>query len=246
MPRFSDYHRTVIGYHGTDRRTAEKIVLRQASFQWYDRPGDWMGNGVYYWEYGPKQAWWWAELRRRQRKWTEPIAVVASMIRLGFCFDLLDPDNARDLKSFYHDYVETQTALRLPVPTNQRRHKNLDKAIFEYAYAAIEQEDEKSGEKDKVDTCRGVYVRPGHAGRLWNSSWVEHGTFIQLLVRNPDCILGSWLVKPIEGDDYGETAEASDSLVDANQPGREGIPQDVDPGSGSDHGQGWPVDPGPG
>jgi hypothetical protein len=205
-----------------------------------------MGNGIYYWEYGPKQAWWWAELRRRQRKWDEPVAVVASMIRLGFCFDLLDPDNTRDLKSFHDDYVETQIALGLPVPSNQRRHKYLDKAVFEYAYAATEEESERRGEKVKVDTCRGVYVRPGSGGRLWNSSWVEHGAFIQLLVRNPECILGSWLVEPIEGDDHGEDDEAeSNILVDTNQAGGESIPQDVDPGAGPDHGQGGAGEPGP-
>lgn len=56
MPRFSDYHRTVIGYHGTRRSVAERIVLRQGTFAWQDNPGDWMGSGVYFWEYGPKQA----------------------------------------------------------------------------------------------------------------------------------------------------------------------------------------------
>ena len=62
--------------------------------------------------------------------------------------------------------------------TNQRRHKYLDKAVFEYAYAAIEQENDKLGEPARVDTCRGVYVRPGGRGRLWDSSWVEHDAFI--------------------------------------------------------------------
>ena len=174
MPRFSDYHRTVIGYHGTRRSVAERIVLRQQTFAWQDNPGDWMGRGVYFWEYGPKQAWWWAELRRRHRKWKEPTAVVASMIRLGFCFDLLDPDNARDLKSFHDDLVQARASAGLEPLTNQRRHKYLDKAVFEYAYAAIEQENDKLGEPAGFDTCRGVYVRPGGRGRLWDHSWVEH------------------------------------------------------------------------
>jgi hypothetical protein len=225
MPRFSDYHRTVIGYHGTQQSVAERIVLRREPFQWYDRPHDWMGNGIYYWEYGPKQAWWFAEVRRRQRKWTEPVAVVASMIRLGFCFDLLDPDNARELKSFHDDYVETQTALGLPVPENDRRWKYLDKAVFEYAYTATDEEIARNGGTSKVDTCRGIYVRPGTTGRLWKKSWVQHGAFIQLLVRNPECILGSWLVEPVEGDDHEGQVEAGEELApdDDNPPGSEGV-----------------------
>lgn len=227
MPRFSDYHRTVIGYHGTQKSVAEKIVLRQESFQWSDRPHDWMGNGIYYWEYGPKQAWWFAEVRRRQRRWKEPVAVVASMIRLGFCFDLLDPDNAKDLKSFHDDYVEAQAALGLPVPANGRRWKYLDKAVFEYAYAAVDAENERNGDPARVDTCRGIYVRPGTTGRLWKKSWVQHGAFVQILVRNPHRILGSWLVEPIGEKDHAGADEAEEERRrrdDEDPPGGEGLP----------------------
>lgn len=244
MPRFSDYHRTVIGYHGTRRSVAERIVLRQQSFTWQDNPGDWMGSGVYFWEYGPKQAWWWAELRRRHRKWEEPTAVVASMIRLGFCFDLLDPDNARDLKSFHDDFVQARAAAGEEPLTNQRRHKYLDRAVFEYAYAAIEQENAKLGEPARVDTCRGVHVRPGGRGRLWDRSWVEHDTFIQLLVRNADCILGSWLVDPIEEATDAEEDPAEIHPGGGDDPeGGEGLPLDDGPGAAPGHAQGGPDHP---
>jgi hypothetical protein len=247
MPRFSDYHRTVIGYHGTRRSVAEGIVLRRQSFTWQDNPGDWMGSGVYSWEYGPKQAWWWAELRRRHRKWTEPTAVVASMIRLGFCFDLLDPDNARDLKSFHEDLVQARAAAGLEPLINQRRHKSLDRAVFEYAYAAIEQEKARLGEPARVDTCRGVYVRPGGRGRLWDYSWVEHDAFIQLLVRNTDCILGSWLVDPIEEAGDGEEDQPEIDPGGGDDPeGGEGLPLDDGPGATPAHAQGGAGDPGAG
>ncbi len=57
--------------------------------------------------------------------------MVASMIRLGFCSDLLDPDNARDLKSFRDDFVQARTSAGLGPLTNQRCHKSLDKVVFE-------------------------------------------------------------------------------------------------------------------
>ena len=202
MPRFSDYHRTVIGYHGTSQSVVEKIVLLQEPIQWYDQSHDWMGNGVYYWEHAPKQAWRFAEIRRRQRKWDEPVAVVASMIRLGFCFDLLDPDNAKKLKSLHDDYIEVCLAKNQPIPKNKRRWKYLDKAVFDYAYSVINQEKAEDGSPSRVDTCRGIYVRPGSTGRLWKESWVQQGAFIQLLVKNPDCTLGGWLVPPDEAIDH--------------------------------------------
>jgi hypothetical protein len=65
MPRFADYHRTVIGYYGTQRSTALRIVQGLESYQWSTNADDWLGHGIYFWEYAPKQAWAWAEL-----KWT--------------------------------------------------------------------------------------------------------------------------------------------------------------------------------
>lgn len=173
--------------------------------------------------------------------------MVASMIRLGYCFDLLDPDNAGDLKSFHDDFVQARASAGLEPLTNQRRHKYLDKAVFEYAYAAIGQENEKLGETARVDTCRGVYVRPGGRGRLWDSSWVEHDAFIQLLVRNTDCILGSWLVDPIEeAEDVEEDQPESDPGGGDDPEGGEGIPLDDGPGAGPGYAQGGAADPGGG
>jgi hypothetical protein len=37
-----------------------------------------------------------------------------------------------------------------------------------------------------------------HGTRLWTRSGVYRHAHIQLCVRNPDCILGTWLVQPIE------------------------------------------------
>lgn len=191
MPDFADYHRTVIGYHGTSRSVAERVVLHQEPIQAHDRPHDWMGRGVYYWEHAPKQAWRFAEIRRRQRRWKEPVAVIASMIRLGFCFDLLDPDNTLLLKQFHDDYVEACAAEGRTVPENTRRWKYLDNAVFNYACGRIAEVNTQAGNSHRVDTCRGVYVPSGDSGRLWRGSWVQHGAFIQLLVRNPECIMGS-------------------------------------------------------
>jgi len=117
-------------------------------------------------------------------------------------FDLLDPDNARRLKSFHDDYVETCISKSQPIPENKRRWKYLDKAVFDYAYSVIDQESTRNGMIPRVDTCRGIYVQPGTTGRLWRESWVQHGAFIQLLVRNTECIMGSWLVPPIEVIDH--------------------------------------------
>jgi hypothetical protein len=92
---FHDYHRTVIAYHGTSADVAEQLV-DGASFEPSDNDDDWFGKGIYFWEYAPKQAWWWAGQFKKKR---QP-AVVGAVIRLGHCLDLLDPVNVATLKTF--------------------------------------------------------------------------------------------------------------------------------------------------
>ncbi|MEK6703511.1 MAG: hypothetical protein AABZ53_14720 [Planctomycetota bacterium] len=208
MPRFSDYHRTVIGYHGTRLSVARQIVDLTGSFQKSSNPHDWLGTGVYFWEYAPKQAWLWAEQLRKSRKWTEPTAVVASMIRLGNCFDLLDPDNITELEWHYQQFARMVTGAGGKTPKNHNTKKYLDRAVFEFAYAAHKDQGEP------VDTCRAVYVPTstaldGKNARVWTRSWITRTSHIQLCVRDLSCILGSWLVKPIEKPDAKSTHQQS-------------------------------------
>ena len=108
MPRFADYHRTIVGYHGSRRSTALRIVQGLEGYRRSENADDWLGHGVYFWEYTPKQAWSWAERRRELQGWGEEVAVLASMIRLGNCFDLLDPDNLGVLSGFRVEYEKLE------------------------------------------------------------------------------------------------------------------------------------------
>jgi hypothetical protein len=65
MPRFADYHRTVIGYHGTRRSIALRIIQGLEEYKRSENADDWLGHGIYFWEYAPKQAWAWADQRRK-------------------------------------------------------------------------------------------------------------------------------------------------------------------------------------
>lgn len=213
--RVLDYNRTVVGYHGTRRSVAPDIVRRKRSFTDSRNPDDWLGHGVYFWEYAPRQALWWARRRQRRQNWGELIAVLGSMIRLGNGFDLLDPLNVEDLKSVYDLYLTDAAAAGRVVPNNANHHKYLDGQVFQFAYRLIERE---SGAA--VDTCRAVYARTGRdrAGRnprVWPKSWILREAHIQLCVRNRGCILGTW-IETIEGDgppaedDHGEGEIAAD------------------------------------
>lgn len=199
MVRFHDYHRTVIGYHGTRESVAKRLVIGEQPFSKSENDDDWLGHGVYFWEYAPQQAWWWARRRAKRNGWTEPIAVVASMIRLGNCLDLLDPSNVKRLQDLYEEMSADLRDAGVNVPENARQYKRLDCAVFEYAYEALLEEG------SHIQTARAVYVPTDAKGRAWPHSWINKRAHIQLCVRDPSCILGTWLVKPDEeeADDSG-------------------------------------------
>ncbi|MEM0984283.1 MAG: hypothetical protein AAGI17_10070 [Planctomycetota bacterium] len=190
MNEFRDYHRTVVGYHGTRRDTALAIVQGERPFSPSRNDDDWLGNGVYFWEYAPKQALRWAE--RRYKKQKQATAVLGAMIRLGSCFDLLDPDNAKTLQREHKKMLKDLQASGITPKKNALSKKYLDCATFEYFYRT------QSAEGNQIQTSRAVYVPTQSKDRLWPSSWLYQDTHIQLCVRDVSCILGVWLAKPEE------------------------------------------------
>jgi hypothetical protein len=86
-----DYQRTIIGYHGCDRLTAERVLLGRGRLSPSQNDYDWLGGGIYFWEYGPERALDWARAvcKRHPNRIRQP-AVLGAIIHSGVCFDLLD------------------------------------------------------------------------------------------------------------------------------------------------------------
>jgi len=190
---FSDYDRTIIGFHGTTVEAADEFVSGKP-FNLSENDDDWFGKGIYFWEYGHRQAWWWT---RKFKKHSKP-AVVGAVIRLGNCLDLLDPGNVKLLKEFQASLMEKLGEASVELPTNERHHRNLDCAVFNYLYRQSDLSD------CSIDSARAAYVPTDEKKRIWKGSWIYDGAQIQVCVRNPKNILGVWHV----GHDgrYGKSA----------------------------------------
>lgn len=180
---FADYHRTVIGYHGTTSEAAERLVSGER-FEPSDKSDDWFGSGIYFWEHAFQQAWRWAE--RHGNK--EP-AVIGAILRLGRCFDLLDTGNVEILKDNHKQMISAMQAAGLKIPVNVRSQRKLDCAVFNYLYSEFECEHEP------FDTARAVFVPRGKTKRIYEGSWISEETHIQICVRNPKSILAVWHVQ---------------------------------------------------
>lgn len=182
MNTLFDYDRLVVGFHGTRRATAQRLVAGQ-SFGPSTNADDWLGHGIYFWEYAPQQAWWWAG-----RRYGTDAAVVGALIRLGRCFDLLDPENVPVLKTAHARFLQELAAIGVPTPKNVNNHKHLDCAVFNYLYI-------KQAEAGvRLDSLRSVFVPfvGGKLPRAWPRSGVFAGAHIQLCVRRAENIVAVW------------------------------------------------------
>jgi hypothetical protein len=189
---YLDYHRTVIGYHGTSAAVADSLVAGEP-FTHSSGDNEWLGSGIYFWEYAPKQALWWA---KRFKKDSQP-AVVGAMIRLGNCFDLLDQKNVDALQKAKDGMVTLMKRDNIEIPKNERIYKNLDCAVFNYFYQQVEDDGEP-----RIDTARAAYVPTDNKKRIWRASWIYKDTHIQICVRSSTNILAVWHAHPDGG--YGK------------------------------------------
>jgi len=80
------YQRQVIAYHGCDRKTFEDVLLNGARLRPSERPWDWLGRGIYFWEHGPDRANQWAKEKVTKGDIQEA-AVLGAIIHLENCFD---------------------------------------------------------------------------------------------------------------------------------------------------------------
>jgi hypothetical protein len=178
--RHLDYQRTIIAYHGCDESLVERVLQTGETLKVSENDYDWLGTGIYFWEFGPDRALAWAEeLHRRFPKRVRKPAVLGAIIQLGTCFDLLDTQHTALLKAAYDDY-----ALRAPdsMPENRGLLHRLDCAVINYALPRIEEAFSWS-----IQTVRGVF-QEGQS--VFAGSDIREKSHIQIAVRDPECILG--------------------------------------------------------
>jgi hypothetical protein len=186
-----NYQRTIFAYHGCDRAVADSVLLGRSRLKPSQNDHDWLGAGIYFWEYGPQRALEWAAGigKRRPQQIKQP-AVIGSIIHLGVCFDLLDVRFTDQLASLYPAFEQTLQTAGQPVPQNAPAHgtdrdlvrRKLDCAMINWAVPEIEK-----AMGNRFQTVRGVFQEgvPAFAG-----SGIMRKSHIQIVVRDAACILG--------------------------------------------------------
>jgi hypothetical protein len=113
------YDRTVIAYHGCDAGTAERL-LRGEPFKKSQNDYDWLGSGIYFWEYGADRALRFAHDQRARGKVETP-AIVGALIQLGRCFDLMDTRFTEELPLAFELFKKVHEHTGKPLPRTAAR-----------------------------------------------------------------------------------------------------------------------------
>lgn len=178
------YDRTVIGYHGCDASVATRLLAGE-SFKPSENDFDWLGSGIYFWEYGADRALRFANDQKGRGKLETP-AVVGAVIQLGRCFDLLDTHFTRALAEAWPVFEEGVRESGRELPTNRgaapdHKLRCLDCAVINLAL------DLRESIGEVYDTVRGGFTE---GGSVFPSAGFQLETHIQLAIRNPKSIVG--------------------------------------------------------
>jgi hypothetical protein len=173
---------TVVGYHGCSRETAEQIIAGQP-FVPSTRRYDWLGVGIYFWEYGPFRAREWAEIR-----FGDEAAVLEATIRLGRCLNLLDIEHHARVAAAYERALEqvTRDGAIMPENADDGRHYR-DRYLIEFYWSTAA---EDAGVR--FQTVRACYPE---GEPLFPGSRLLSRTHVQIAVRDNRCITRLRLVR---------------------------------------------------
>jgi hypothetical protein len=179
------YDRTVIAYHGCDAETAERL-LGGESFKKSQNGYDWLGEGIYFWEYGADRALKFAHDQKKRGKVQRP-AIVGALVQLGRCFDLMDTRFTEELPFAFDTLKKLHEEHARPLPENAGKTpdkllRHRDCAVLNFYLGWLVQHRGVA-----FDTVRCGFVEGPPA---FEGSGIRHRSHVQIAVRNPACVVG--------------------------------------------------------
>ena len=183
----------VLGYHGCDRETGEKLLKNEA-FRPSENSYDWLGSGVYFWESNPDRALEWSRFQIERKNVpegveTEPF-VVGAVIDLGFTLDLIGTNGSNALEKAYIALQKLFANSGDEIPENSGGEDFLLRKLDCMVINHLHQSRQLSGEQP-FDTVRAVFTE---GKPLYPTAGFRRKTHIQICVRNPECIKGVFRV----------------------------------------------------
>lgn len=163
-----------------------------------NKPYDWLGTGVYFWEADPQRAREWADEKVARGDYKKA-AVVGAAIDLGNCLNLLSREAVDLLAMAYAELAREQRATGRVLPANKslgadvhgdRVLRLLDRAVIEHLNAIVSRISLAGRPPAPFDTVRGLF---SEGAPVYPGAGFREKTHVQIAVRNLDCIKGVFL-----------------------------------------------------
>ena len=187
----------VLGYHGCDRRVAQRVLSDRHSLRPSANDYDWLGDGIYFWEHNAFRAYEFACTARDRRLGKPRIenpTVIGAIIDLGLCLNLLDSRFIEMVRQAHGDLVEYSRKTDTPLPKNSRGQdwllRNLDCAVIRFLHRARDKDHD-----EPFDSVRAAFLE---GERLYANAGFAAKSHIQICVRNLACIKGYF--RPLDAD----------------------------------------------
>ena len=189
---YSKLPNLILGFHGCDYSTLEKVVFHGEPMHASENDYDWLGHGMYFWEQNFERAFAWAQEQVKRGVYGKP-AVIGAVIDLGNCLNLMDSASIGIVKEEYELLHAEFELLGRELPQNHGRtqdrlFRNLDCAVIEHLHERIESASFSGVEP--YDSVRGLFTE---GQPIYPGSGFYEKTHIQLCVRNPNCIKGYFM-----------------------------------------------------
>ena len=186
----------LLGFHGTDQSVVESVLCGERHLEPSKNSYDWLGNGVYFWEYSPQRALEFAEQaaqdgRSSKGKISVP-AVIGAVIDPGRCLNLLEASALDQLRQAYDALSANDGAL---TPKNiggiDKLQRHLDCAVIELLHEIrAESQLEDGTPLASYQTVRGAFWE---GDELYPNAGFKEKNHVQLVVRDMRCIKGYFL-----------------------------------------------------
>lgn len=194
MYRYTTLPSHILGFHSCDREVGLKVLNGNDHLKPSQNKWDWLGHGIYFWEYNPIRALQYAnDVAEGKQKATAKIKtpfVIGCIIDLGRCLNLTEPSQYTLLNETYKNLKTTYEQTGEAMSENKGDARILDCAVFMHMHYLLERRDHPP-----YDTIRGAFPE-GKA--IYEGCAIKDQTHIQICVRNTDSILGYFLPLPIK------------------------------------------------
>jgi len=201
---YSNRSNLIIGFHGCDKEVRDSLLNHPNNIQKSEKPYDWLGHGIYFWENNYDRALQWA-VEKQKRGEIKEASVIGAILTLDFCFDLLDSRFTEMIAGYYNLMAANYEAIGKEMPKNRDAKadvhhdkilRELDCSVIEFMHSTIEKQIKEDismrgfSAYKKFDSSRGVFTEGGPA---FDGAGIQLKSHIQICIRNPNSIKGFFL-----------------------------------------------------